>query len=302
MKLPAEFTTLVKNVWGDTGEKWLEEFPAILSHCIQKWKLTSVTMHPDLSYNFIARAVSDVSGKIVLKIGVPTKDLETEISALQYFSHDYAVKLLDSDSTQGALLLEEITPAKPLHTLNDNALESRIAAQVIANIPTPAPEESQFPTVEKWAQVFNRIISDYIPESQGLPVNLVEKAKKITRELTETAKGKWLLHGDLHHDNILFDNKRGWLAIDPKGVIGDRSYECARFLRNPIPEFLSCDDPIKKTEERIEIFSSYLKEDRNRILGWAIVDSILGACWCIEDSIDYVDYCVDFAHIFERLV
>jgi len=42
-----------------------------------------------------------------------------------------------------------------------------------------------------------------------------------------------LLHGDLHHDNVLFDSRRGGLAIDPKGVIGELKYEIGAALETP---------------------------------------------------------------------
>ncbi|MBD3284731.1 hypothetical protein GF359_00170 [candidate division WOR-3 bacterium] len=302
MKLPEGFRTRVRNVWGSGGDKWLEAFPDILSGCMKRWKLISITMHPELSYNFIAHGESETLGKVVLKIGVPVNEMEDEISALKLLNGDHTVRLLDSDSIKGALLLEEITPAKPLHALDDNVQESLIAARLIDNIPIPAQRRSTLPTVEKWSDVFDRIISGYESRSRGLPVKTVEKAKGMARGLAETSNGKWLLHGDLHHGNILFDKKRGWLAIDPKGVIGDRAYECARFLHNPMPDFLSCEDPITKTEERVDVFSEYLNEDRNRILGWAFVDCIIGACWDIEESIDNVDYYVQVARLLEGLI
>lgn len=42
-----------------------------------------------------------------------------------------------------------------------------------------------------------------------------------------------MLHSDLHHENIL-SSERGWLAIDPKGVLGKREFEVTAFMRNPI--------------------------------------------------------------------
>ena len=42
-----------------------------------------------------------------------------------------------------------------------------------------------------------------------------------------------LLHGDLQHYNVLLDKDRGWVAIDPKGVVGELEYEVGALLRNP---------------------------------------------------------------------
>ncbi len=73
------------------------------------------------------------------------------------------------------------------------------------------------------------------------------------------------MHGDLHHGNILSATREPWLAIDPKGVIGDLTYETTAFLRNPYPEFLKRPDPKKDIHRRIEIFSQELDIDAERI-------------------------------------
>ena len=64
-----------------------------------------------------------------------------------------------------------------------------------------------------------------------IPKSLVYETKQIFFELTESQGKTLLLHGDLHHDNILFDKKRGWLAIDPKGIIGEAEIEVSAFLK-----------------------------------------------------------------------
>jgi streptomycin 6-kinase len=87
-----------------------------------------------------------------------------------------------------------------------------------------------------------------------------------------------LLHGDLHHENIRADRERGWVAIDPKGVIGAPAHEAAWFQHNPIPGFLSMDDPRGVARRRVEILASILGADRARLLAWAFFDAVLGAC------------------------
>jgi len=47
------------------------------------------------------------------------------------------------------------------------------------------------------------------------------------------------LHGDLHHGNVLdFGGRdRGWLAIDPKGLLGERAFDYANLCCNPSHAF-----------------------------------------------------------------
>ncbi len=90
-----------------------------------------------------------------------------------------------------------------------------------------------------------------------------------------------LLHGDLHHDNILSADREPWLAIDPKGVVGEAEYEVGAFVRNrlfagPKPEMLLA--------RRVDQFVDELGFDRERIVGWSLAQAVLSAWWSFEDS------------------
>jgi streptomycin 6-kinase len=92
-----------------------------------------------------------------------------------------------------------------------------------------------------------------------------------------------LLHGDLHHYNVLRDSQRGWLAIDPKGVIGEIEYELGAGLRNPCerPEVFTRPAVI---ERRVKQFAGKLPINQHRALAWAFSEAVLAAIWCVEDG------------------
>ena len=48
--------------------------------------------------------------------------------------------------------------------------------------------------------------------------------------LADAARGRASLHGDLHHDNVLDFGPRGWLAIDPHGLLGERGFDFANIF------------------------------------------------------------------------
>jgi streptomycin 6-kinase len=91
-----------------------------------------------------------------------------------------------------------------------------------------------------------------------------------------------LLHGDLHHHNVL-SSGRGWLAIDPKGVIGPAGYEVGPFLVNPTPEFARRPDLPTLMERRVEILAEHLGLEQRAVRGWGLVYAVLSAWWTIED-------------------
>jgi streptomycin 6-kinase len=92
------------------------------------------------------------------------------------------------------------------------------------------------------------------------------------------------LHGDLHHDNILF-SARGWLAIDPKGVHGDPAYELANTFRNPdgAKDLIFHQDRIARLADR---FAQRLHQPRHRLLGWAAARCALSILWSREVGLD----------------
>ena len=94
-----------------------------------------------------------------------------------------------------------------------------------------------------------------------------------------------LLHGDLHHDNIL-KNGDEWLIIDPKGFIGDPAFEAAAYLCNPIPELLQETNAKQMIANRIQICSAELGIDAQRITDWLYAKSVLCWAWSLEDNLD----------------
>ena len=112
---------------------------------------------------------------------------------------------------------------------------------------------------------------------------MLDRAEGLYAELSASQGPRVLLHGDLHHYNILEDARRGWLAIDPKGVLGERAFEAGAMLRNPLGEMRQFADAAI-ISRRTAILTELLGLDRQRILGWAFSQAVLSALWSIEDG------------------
>jgi streptomycin 6-kinase len=135
-------------------------------------------------------------------------------------------------------------------------------------------------TIQDWAKGFERYLAT--GEDQ-IPMELVEDAHQLYLDLGATQRRPTLLHGDLQHYNVLFDAERGWLAIDPKGVIGEIEYELGAVLRNPFarPELFTSRATI---ERRLNQFANILDVDIGRALAWAFAQAVLSAIWEIENG------------------
>ena len=137
--------------------------------------------------------------------------------------------------------------------------------------------------------------------TEPLDKRLVDKAEKLFAELLTSSAEPVLLHGDLHHDNVLLTEQGQYLAIDPKGVLGEPCYEVGAFLRNPLPKFLERENPRMSMRRRIDEIVDRLGFDRQRVTGWGFAQAVLSAIWCDEDGVDCSAEVMQVAEILEGL-
>jgi streptomycin 6-kinase len=184
----------------------------------------------------------------------------------------------------GAALFEKLDPGEPLAALTlegrDDEATDVLAMMLGRMVPGDPPEDC--PRVEQWAGAFVRQAGS---GDERVPMALVEPAQRIYSDLAATQRNPALLHGDLHHYNVLSDRERGWCAIDVKGVVGELEYELGAALRNPIdrPDLFAKLDVV---ERRLEHFGLALGLDVSRARGWCFAQAVLSAIWSNEDGHD----------------
>lgn len=218
--------------------------------------------------------------RVVLKITKQLGDESHSGEVLRAYDGGGAVRVYESET--GAVLVERLEPGEQLVNVvkrggDDEA--TKILAEVIsklANHEAPAA----CPTVADWGLGFDRYL---LSGDEQIPREMVQEAQEIYQELVSSQRRMMLLHGDLQHYNVLFDNDRGWTAIDPKGVVGELEYELCAILRNPIqlPEVFTNPESLN---HRLEILTTTLRLDYSRALRWSYSQSILSAIWDIEDA------------------
>jgi len=281
MEWPTGFKQNVEGAFPQ-GAEWLQSLPQLLREFEKRWK---IALGPPfaLSFNYVAPAVEASGNSVVLKAGVPTPELISEIQALRLYDGDGAVCLLDYDTEKGAMLMERLISGRSLETFSDGDNDedvTRIAARVMRRLWRPLPADHSFATVELWASGLKRLRQRFAGETGPFPKRLVEMAERHFDELLSSSSSSVLLHGDLHHLNIL-KSQDTWKAIDPKGVAGEPSYEICALMLNPISRH-SNDGRIQR--RRLEVLKEELGLDSQRMLAYAIAQSVLSAWWSFEDS------------------
>jgi streptomycin 6-kinase len=226
-------------------------------------------------------AFGGIDGRPVVVKLARGDDEHRAAAALRHYAGHGAVRLLAA--TDGALLLERAVPGQPLtarvHACDDDA--TLILCDVIAALHRQEPPKVGFPGVAAWGSAHEA----EPPADRRLPKAMVARARGLQRDLVSSAAGERLLHGDLHHDNVVLDAARGWLAIDPKGVIGESAYEVGAALRNPAgdPRWFAVPAIL---DRRARLFSERLGLDLERIFAWGYAQAVLAALWAIEDGDD----------------
>lgn len=274
--LPETFIAQIGTTFGAAGRAWLARLPALLAACAARWGLTLGPHFPNLSFNYVAPGTLRDGTPIVLKLGTPRPDIQAEIDALTLYDGDGAVRLLASDMAWGALLLERLSPGTMLATLPDDEAATLIAARTMRQIRRPVPATHPFPTTADWFIGLRELRAEFGGGTGPFPARAVEEAETLAAELFRTAAAPVVLHGDLHHFNILAATRQPWLAIDPHGVIGEPAYEVGAWMRNwP----LGSANPLPHLERCLGLFAAELGVERARLRAWTVAQGVLSAWW-----------------------
>ncbi len=297
MQLPNSFINTIKNVYKKDGESFLAVLPFLIEEASQRWGLSDVQPVPNLSYNFVAFAKQGKQD-VILKAGVPSHELTSEISALKLFNGEGACQLLEADEERGLLLLERLKPGLMLSELEDDNESTAIAAEVMQRIWRTPPNENNFIRLSDWFDGLKKIRLHYNGETGPFPKELLERVESFLPELFADKNMK-LMHGDFHHFNVL-SSERGWLVIDPKGVIGPMGYEVGPLMLNPWNSFSDWTSFKVRAERRVSILSEILGWEREKVIKWSMAHAVLSAWWSVEDNMS-AEYSMQCAKIFSEI-
>lgn len=249
-----------------------------VDECIRKWDLVVQTTLETRS-SYLAFGTRGDEG-VVLKVIREAGDEWGSGDVLRAFDGRGVVRVYEQ--MDGAVLLERLQPATALADMalnggDESAIEA--IADVIRRMSNPLAAPACV-TVHDWGNGFQRYREG---GDRQVPAELVAHAERLYLDLAMSQRQVRLLHGDLHHYNVLFDSDRNWLAIDPKGVVGELEYEVGAALRNPggHPELFASPATI---ETRIARFEAELKLNSERALAWGYAQAVLSAIWTVEDG------------------
>lgn len=275
--------TLEKNVinlFGQKGKIWLNSLPATIDKLSESWSLTNIQPMNNMSWNYVATAIQHNKMAVVLKISCDKQIVLDEYKALKYFNGDGIIQVLDYNSEHNAILLEQAIPGTALKSLHPTKITETINIYVdlVNKISIkPLPRDDHYKHVNEWLKAIDRITDNRVEK------RFIDKACELRSRILNTAKHEYVCHGDLHLENII-KHGSNWLAIDAKGIIGEKAFEAAAFDLISKEEIKENKQISSLLFERIALLSNSLKIDKERLLAWVFLRIIMSAQWFIEDN------------------
>jgi streptomycin 6-kinase len=268
---------------GKKGEEWIANLPTTIDTLTHHWKLHDLVLIDNKTFHYVVKATTHAHQPVVLKIGCDAQSILYEKEALNYFDGDGSVRLIDYDATHHALLLQQAIPGTTLTSLTkthvDDAIDCYIS--VMKKLHTkPLPKNHTYRHISEWLTAIDKLIPNH-----PCPSHLLEKAIILKNRLVATMTREVFLHGDLHPDNLLKHGDQ-WLAIDPKGIIGEPEFEIAAFDFMFIAELASKTDAKTLIESNITLLAQKADLNAQRLKDWVFVRLILMAAWHVEDNGD----------------
>ncbi|MBA3660932.1 MAG: phosphotransferase [Gammaproteobacteria bacterium] len=273
----------ITHIYGKRGEKWIANLPVTIEMLAHHWLLSQITPVNNMTYNYVAKAIKDTEQPVILKISCNKQSMAAEQQALLYFNGQGSIKLLDENENYHALLLQQALPGNTLKSLYPMQIPFVMDCYVDTMQKLHAkrlPDQRHYLHISEWLKSI-----DQLKPNHPCPSHLLKKAIVLKNALLASMTTAIFLHGDLHHDNIL-KNDNHWLAIDPKGIIGEPEFEVAAFDFMYVQELAGQADVKNIFESRINLLAQKANLNAQRIKDWVFVRLILMAAWNIEDHGD----------------
>lgn len=279
--VPDALARTVSRTWPAEAPSWLAGLDALVGELAADWEL-DVGAPYALSFHWVAPARRADGTAAVLKVGIPDGHMDSEAAALRAFDGHGCVALLRSDAQRGALLLERAEPGatiEPLVPVDDERATAVVADLLRELHAAPLPSHG-LPHVSGEADAFARHLARF-PGDDPIPRRMVERASSLFRDLCASSPGDVVLHGDLHHANVLTATRRPWLAIDPHGLVGDPGYDTGQLLYNPAH---SADRLAELAPARVEQLADALDLPVDRVRAWGYAVCVLSEVWSAGDG------------------
>jgi len=275
------------------GEKFHDKILVNLPKYATQWSLSNLEQIDYYSLSCLFTCVSKEYGACILKFGMHLEIAETEYYVLKDFDGNGLCKVYEADISNGVLLIERIVPGTQLIDEPDQDIRLNEFCELVQKLHKPPTDIAKYPSYMDWVNSMTAFIknrSDY-----SALYNEMVKAEELCRQLWGKYTVRLLLHGDMHHENILL-GKDGHCAIDPLGVIGDPVFDIPLFILDEVDW-----DAEGEYDYIVKTISTKLNVSEQDIRTLAYIESCRANCCCVEDG-DYDEVDMDEIFLTKRMM
>lgn len=293
--LNSTFVSNIRAFCGEEGGTWIDDLPSRLTQLSEKWNFRFLKVMPDLTYNFVGLVEIIPTGKrAIIKMGLRHENITTEVQWLQCFNKGVP-KIYWHDDEHYAFLMEYLEPGNSLKTLvkiGQDEPATRILCHIIRDLQSHQQNKPDFSNISELARSLS-LLKDHLDDK------MLSEAESLFHELTTDRVQGVLLHGDLHHDNVLSSGET-WKVIDPHGYVGDPAFEVGAMIFNPRDCFPKEKSISQIVERRLKILAEELPFDAKRIKAWAYCRTVLSIAWTFEDHGTLPEFEIEIASAIDQ--
>ena len=275
IQVPEAFIRSTTEREGAAGARWLAALPELAARLLRRWEcvLDGPVMHGGVGV--IVPVLHDQCAAVV-KVSFPHPGNVAEPDAFVAWGGHGAVRLYAREDACFAMLLER-AGAHTLAQLPDTDEIARIAGRLNRRLAVPAPPG--LPRLcERATEWDASLCKDAEEFADALPRRVVDAAVATVREIGRD-QPEVMVHGDFHPRNVLSAEREPWLAVDPKGYVGDPAYDGGTLLRTLVYALLEEDDLDKAVLRSLDVFAEAAELDRERVRRWAQFHAVDAVFW-----------------------
>ncbi len=253
-----------------------------LESYLEKWDLKSPKLIAETNTSQIYR-VRQFDKNLVLNLlnTVGQVDEKNGGYTLEYFSGIGAVDLIRHDESAHLISFADGGLLKTLCLNGQDELATEIIGNLLNKIHRKTNKKIPVELTllkDRYRKLF---MKEYISKEPEF-----ERAARIAQKLLSSPVDSVVLHGDVHHENIINDSKKGWVVLDPKGLVGERTFDALNSLFNPheLDSLVINENRLIQTATKL---ANIMKIDLSRLLRFAFTYGCLSAVWSIEDGNDH---------------
>lgn len=257
----------------------------------RKWELTGIESIYEKKNKGVYRAEAAEFGSVILKIAADNASLSGEFQALSEMQGEFCCQVYAFDPANRLLLEEQILPGTTLKQEPDWKKRVICFSKVFEKIHVVPKDQTNYRSYLDWVRNACKSVTDQGNRELSAGMKLaVEIAERMFARYPE----RRLLHGDLHHENLLQNEDGKYVIIDPKGVVGPPVFDIPRFVLNELDDG---EDSLRKAHisKVIGLLSHVLSYPCDDLYQLLFMEIMLANAWNFEDGEEIEEQDMKFA-------